>query len=48
MHGVTKRCPLSWLTESALEYEPSPNALAACAGSQALSQCVPAVHMDPK
>ncbi len=41
--GVTKRCRLSWLTHSALVYEP--NAGGEVAEPQTMST---AVHMEPK
>jgi len=45
--GVRKRCRLSWLTNSALVYEPQPNLNAGewVAGSLPMST---AVHMEPK
>jgi hypothetical protein len=45
MHGFTKRCPLSWLTNSAPVYEPK------CGGRGGVAGCQPmntAVHMEPK
>ncbi len=42
--GVTKRCRLSWLTNSALVYEPKCGG-ERVAGSQPMST---AVHMEPK
>jgi hypothetical protein len=41
--GLTKRCRLSWLTNSALVYEPKCGG--GIAGSQSMST---AVHMKPK
>jgi hypothetical protein len=43
--GVTKRCRLSWLTNSALVYEPKCGGGEGVAGSQPMSA---AVHMEPK
>ncbi len=44
--GVTKRCRLSWLTNSALVYEPKcGGGGGGVAGSQPMST---AVHMEPK
>jgi hypothetical protein len=36
-HGVTKRCRLSWLTNSALVYEPKCRGVGGVAGSQPMS-----------
>jgi hypothetical protein len=43
--GVTKGCRLSWLTNSALVYEPKCRGGGGVAGSQPMST---AVHMEPK
>jgi hypothetical protein len=43
--GVTKRCRLSWLTNSALVYEPKCGRGEGVAESQPIST---AVHMEPK
>jgi hypothetical protein len=46
IQGVTKRCRLSWLTKSALVYEPKCGGKGwGVAGSQPMST---AVHMEPK
>ncbi len=42
---TTKRCRLSWLTNSALAYEPKCGGREGVAGSQPMST---AVHMEPK
>ncbi len=44
-HGVTKRCRLSWLTNSALIYGPKRGGGGDFAGSQPMST---SVHMEPK
>ncbi len=43
--GITKRLRLSWLTNSALVYEPECGRRGEVAGSQPMST---AVHMEPK
>ncbi len=43
--GVTKRCRLSWLTNSALVYEPKCGGGGEVAGTQPMSKDV---HMEPK
>jgi hypothetical protein len=43
--GITKRCRLSWLTNSALVYEPNAGGWGRVAGSQPMST---AVYMEPK
>ncbi len=43
--GVAKRCRLSWLTNSALVYEPKCRGRGGVAGSQPVST---AAHMEPK
>jgi hypothetical protein len=45
--GVTKRCRLSWMTNSALVYEPKCRGVegGGVAGSQPMGT---AVHMEPK
>ncbi len=52
IRGVTKRCRLSWLTNSALVYEPKCGVRRGVAGSQPMStavQCaVCTMHMEPK
>jgi hypothetical protein len=45
IQGVTKRCRLSLLTNSALVYEPKCGGGGEVAGSQPMST---AVHMEPK
>jgi hypothetical protein len=43
--GVTKRCRLSWLTNSALVYEPKCGGMGGGAESRPMST---AVHVEPK
>ncbi len=43
--GVTKRCRLSWLTNSVLVYEPKCGGEVGVAGSQQMST---AVHLEPQ
>ncbi len=45
--GVTKRCRISWLTNSALVYEPKCGRRGEVAGSQTQPMST-AVHMEPK
>ncbi len=44
VQGVTQRCRLSWLTNSALVYEPKCGGKGGVAGSQPMSTDV---HIDP-